>query len=97
MGVYVKEMTTPYGWPKTCDFCIFKGRGWPGSCQVLNLPSNWKDVCPLIPVKEPHGRLIDADALVNTVYYTNISESVKEFIADLIEIAPTVIDAEGKR
>ena len=50
--------------------------------------------CPLVEVKEPHGRLIDADALVNTVYYTNISESVKEFIADLIGIAPTVIEAE---
>ena len=45
-------------------------------------------------LKAPHGRLIDADALVDTVYYTNISESVKEFIADLIEIAPTVIEAE---
>ena len=46
------------------------------------------------PSVGPHGRLIDADALVNTVYYTNISESVKEFIADLIGIAPTVIEAE---
>ena len=45
-------------------------------------------------IKKPHGRLIDADALVDTVFYTNISESVKEFIADLIEIAPTVIEAE---
>ena len=53
----------------------------------------YKD-CPLVPVKTPHGRLIDADALVDTVYYTNISESVKEFIADLIGIAPTVIEAE---
>ena len=96
MGVYVKGMTTPLGWPRSCEYCTFKDRDWPGYCEVLEHPVKWKDACPLVPVKTPHGRLIDADALVNTVYYTNISESVKEFIADLIEIVPTVIDEEAK-
>ena len=94
MGVYVKEMTTPYGWPRSCEYCTFKDQDWPGYCEVLESPVKWKDACPLVPVKTPHGRLIDADALVDTVYYTNISESVKEFIADLIGIAPTVIEEE---
>lgn len=54
----------------------------------------YKD-CPLVPVKTPHGRLIDADALVDTVvFHTNISADTKEFIEDLIGIAPTVIEAE---
>lgn len=56
----------------------------------------YKD-CPLVPVKTPHGRLIDADALVDTVvFHTNIPADTKEFIEDLIGIAPTVIDAEVK-
>lgn len=37
----------------------------------------------------------DADALVDTVvFHTNISADTKEFIEDLIGIAPTVIEAE---
>lgn len=51
----------------------------------------------IIEVSEPHGRLIDADALVDTVvFHTNISADTKEFIEDLIGIAPTVIEAEVK-
>lgn len=46
-------------------------------------------------LKAPHGRLIDADAFVNTVvFHTNIPADTKEFIEDLIGIAPTVIEAE---
>lgn len=87
MGVYIKD----YDAPKSCEDCdcelayMLQCKYWTG---------RESDGCPLVPVKTPHGRLIDADSLVNTVYYTNISESVKEFIADLIEIAPTVIEAE---
>ena len=93
MGVYVKEMTTPYGWPRSCEYCTFKDKDWPGYCEVLN-SSVWKKDCPLVEVPEPHGRLIDADALVNTVMHTNSPADTKEFIEDLIGIAPTVIEAE---
>ena len=97
MGVYVKGMTTPLGWPRSCEYCIFKDRDWPGYCRVLDSSVKWKDACPLVPVKTPHGRLIDADALVDTVvFHTNIPEDAKEFIEDLIGIAPTVIEAEVK-
>ena len=87
MGIYIKGMEMP----ESCEECALMlelGRVVECGCSP--------ESCPLVPVKTPHGRLIDADALVDTVYYTNISESVKEFIADLIEIAPTVIDAEVK-
>ena len=48
-----------------------------------------------VDIKEPHGRLIDADAFVNTVvFHTNLPADTKEFIEDLIGIAPTVIEAE---
>ena len=87
MGVYIKGMEMP----ESCEECALMlelGRVVECGCSP--------ESCPLVPVKTPHGRLIDADALVDTVYYTNISESVKEFIADLIEIAPTVIEAEER-
>lgn len=85
MGVYIKGMEMP----DSCEECALMlelGRVVECGCSP--------ESCPLVPVKTPHGRLIDADALVDTVFHTNISESVKEFIADLIEIAPTVIEAE---
>ena len=64
--------------------------------ETIHNPFNgiYKD-CPLVPVKTPHGRLIDADAFVNTVvFHTSIPADTKEFIEDLIGIAPTVIEAE---
>ena len=52
--------------------------------------------CPLVEVPEPHGRLIDADALqckvddIGLGYY-----AVLGVTEDTIEMAPTVIGAEG--
>ena len=88
MGVYVKGMEMP----ENCRECddelahLVQCKYWTG------IESNG---CPPVPVKTPHGRLIDADALVDTVvFHTNISADTKEFIEDLIGIAPTVIEAE---
>jgi len=52
--------------------------------------------CPLVEVKEPHGRLIDGDALqckvddIGLGYY-----EVLGVTEDTIDSAPTVIEAEG--
>lgn len=88
MGVYIKD----YDAPKSCEDCdcelayMLQCKYWTG---------RESDGCPLVPVKTPHGRLIDADALVDTVvFHTNIPTDTKEFIEDLIGIAPTVIEAE---
>lgn len=93
MGVYIKGMEMP----ESCWECRLNYDH--RYCMVTNsriMANGTKpDWCPLVEVKEPHGRLIDADALVNTVvFHTNISADTKEFIEDLIGIAPTVIDKE---
>ena len=52
---------------------------------------NW---CPLVEIKTPHGRLIDADELANKTFYNQISApyiTYKTFCN-----APTVIEAEGR-
>jgi len=84
MGVYIKGCEKP----RSCGEC-FIGRRF--MCEHVE---TFED-CPMVEVPEPHGRLIDADALVNTVvFHTSIPADIKEFIEDLIGIAPTVIEAE---
>lgn len=50
-----------------------------------------KSVCPLVEVKEPHGRLIDADETIRIWEGATIEGSIKP----LIDARPTVIEAEG--
>ena len=50
------------------------------------------DWCPLVEVKTPHGRLIDADKLANETFYGATSApyiTYRKFVN-----APTVIEAE---
>ena len=47
------------------------------------------DDCPLIEVSEPHGRLIDADALIND--YPRLWST---YDLQRIENAPTIIPAD---
>ena len=55
------------------------------------------DWCPVAEVQEPHGDLIDRDALldmvrdVNTDYYSEVLGVTEEDI----DSVPTVIEAEG--
>lgn len=68
MAILIKGMEMP----KNCDRCFIK----PGYCPAIIkrmksdvpgytwIPANYRhEDCPLIEVLEPHGRLIDADAL----------------------------------
>jgi hypothetical protein len=51
------------------------------------------DWCPLVEIKTPHGRLIDADELANETFYGATSApyiTYRKFVN-----APTVIEAEG--
>ena len=83
MGVYIKGMKKPNG----CGLCALLEY-----CKIDEYTAKPR-CCPAIEIA-PHGRLIDADALVDTVFHTNIPADTKEFIEDLIGIAPTVIEAE---
>lgn len=78
MGVYIKDMAMPTScrecWLKmNCDDC----EGWECYCLLLQdeigylkdlLTDKRRDDCPLVSVP-PHGRLIDADALRQTMYH----------------------------
>ena len=59
-----------------------------------------KSVCPLVEVKTPHGRLIDADKLLEKAYWdyneaTHDYNNIKVVSEYDIDDAPTVIEAEG--
>ena len=67
MGVYIRGMEMPKDCLK-CPFCLFADGYWKclvdgshadfgGTCRPQN--------CTLVQVPTPHGRLIDADALMN--------------------------------
>lgn len=62
--------------------------------DIRKLPS-W---CPLIEIP-PHGRLIDADALIDNLPTWRHNHDADEMLAecmDAIGIAPTIIEAEGE-
>ena len=83
MSVLVKGMKMP----RDCHEC----KVW-FECFDEKPPFNmFKSVCPLVEVKEPHGRLIDADETIRIWEGATIEGSIKP----LIDVRPTVIEAEG--
>lgn len=54
------------------------------------------DNCPLVEIPTPHGRLIDADALMECRLEPNHYEELKDgYIPDYdLDSAPTIIEAE---
>ena len=93
MSVIVKGMEMP----RDCYEC----KAW-SNCFDEKPPFNmFKSVCPLVEVKEPHGRLIDADKLSEKAYWdyneaTHGYNNFKIVSNHDIEDAPTVIEAEGR-
>ena len=92
MAVLIKEM----GMPKNCDECPLNSTCVYSLYMPLYHTEKRHSDCPLIEVPEPHGRLIDADAL--PWYLAN--EPIKyasyedwERLCDAIKTAPTVIPA----
>lgn len=89
MAIYIKGMEMPKG----CRDCRFED--W-GRCiairpirTIRHLSEEREVYCPLIEVPEPHGRLIDADALE---YKLGVSDEDIYVRATLDEDAPTVIE-----
>ena len=98
MGVYIKDMEMP----KDCTECALSHLdkfGYPRCCitRLIIVYGRTKGDCPLTEVPEPHGRLIDADALkkdLDTIWFAdrgNCSD-VQSCVAD----APTVIERSNK-
>ena len=100
MSVIIKGMEMP----KNCLECAIKtwtedeGYVCPFS-GIMALNIGRQNDCPLVDVPTPHGRLIDAGALLTerrkSKYYHLTNGDIAIPVID-IEHAPTVIEAEGE-
>lgn len=79
MSVLIRGMDVP----KNCGTCFLRV----GGCKQRMYMEQRPKSCPLIELP-PHGRLIDADAL-QPLYVQIFGKTV-----DMIQYAPTVIEAE---
>lgn len=101
MGVYIKDVKIP----KNCAEC----KMW-GICDLLDF-DDYESICdavedgflvrdkncPLVEVPTPHGRLIDADALMAEVMDSDLDHLQRDDWKEVIQIvadAPTIIEAE---
>ena len=104
MGIYVKHMEMPEG----CAMCYLKHeccdfKQHISSGNLVEYIDKRLDCCPLIEVKTPHGRLIDAGRIARNVEVVKSKRgpSVKLylFIEDLMRIlteSEAIIEAEGE-
>ena len=99
MSILIKGMDMP----RSCDECRFSIDAY---CVVLCPKSDdpqfgkiTTNSCPLIEIP-PHGRLIDADEFEkkNAYFWSMdfVNRRYDDTLADLINNAPTVIEAEGR-
>ena len=97
------------GMPKCCAFCpceYYNGISDDYECWVTKreitdiFAKGLPDWCPLAELPEKHGRLVDADAVVAKYGDYYVEEGTEEgMIGDLrmlLELVPTVVEAEGK-
>lgn len=100
MGVYIKGMKKP----KCCGACLLcldDSRIANGYCMIFHRCVNMAELeekCPLVEVKTPHGRLIDADFIERLALNSKESDDITavecEAIVGANKLAPTVIEAE---
>ncbi len=67
MGIYIKDMEMPESC-RDCHFCAGQANTGYGVCAWCRVDGKARDAytrqdCPLVPVPEPHGKLIDVDTL----------------------------------
>ena len=100
MGIYVKGARMP----NCCLECmLYNGHGCKATMQMFHPITNVGvrvDSCPLVEVEEPHGRLIDADALADDLEYdaANEQDIYKANCASWLRsnCNQTIIEAEGE-
>lgn len=100
MGVYIKSGAKI---PKCCAECRYMYGAVFCVC-AQGKAKEWRYIdrrhedCPLVEIKEPHGRLIDADALVK--FEDAVSTKVKGvhimLVDDVRHLAPTVIEGNDE-
>lgn len=107
MSVMIRGMKMPNSCSE-CDFVassiIHNGKY---ICECPSVKSCGKNVteatekgirdlhCPLVEVQEPHGRLVDADALMNVYTKHEFSSDMGDAM-EILDNFLTVIEAEGK-
>lgn len=109
MGVYIKGMKMP----ETCIECMNSGLRTAIRCTEwteisAGLRENHRAIsCHLTEVPEPHGRLIDADALMNIfadrLVFVSERYGIDSAVAGavsgamkLLDVQPPVIEAEDE-
>lgn len=85
--------------PKDCFSCPCCDTHY-GTCKAVK--RNWIVTsysipvwCPLVPLPEGHGRLVDADALVADTSFFDGGDWHYGYSAKQIQNAPTILEAEG--
>ena len=101
MSILIKGMEMP----KTCYDChLCEQTDYYASpyCRVSDdddmmsineIRAKRRDNCPLIPVPD-HGRLIDADALLEDIRKHSASYFADDFAHEWVDVAPTIIPAD---
>ena len=97
--------------PKNCEECNIRDIHLCKLWMKMTIKQTYEGKhpdCPLVEVKEPHGRLGDLDKLWDRMYNYIDNEGAKmpfgdndfmihkDSACELIEDAPTVIEAEGR-
>ena len=93
MSILIKDMEMP----KNCAECPVNmnicGRGYKYLLEHPELYDRRADDCPIIGVP-PHGRLIDADELIDDVRRHSESYFADDFAHEWVDKAPTVVFAD---
>lgn len=102
MSVLIKGMKMP----KSCSKCPFCGLAgihmerlscmFTGESEVRELIDDRLPGCPVVALPEKHGRLIDADTLIDDVRKHSESYFADDFAHEWVDVQPTVIEAEGE-
>ncbi len=100
MGAYIVGLNKPEN-EKDCNFYeeVFM-RPFP-YCHLIHKSCAGLEHCPIIEIREPHGRLIDADEALKNIKPIESEdrrrgctlETTKRLMMSLINGAPTVIPA----
>lgn len=94
MSVYIKGMTMP----KDCWHCelsvLYGERLWCRRMKEEVVRAKIDPSCPLVEVQTPHGRLIDADALIGKLHDECLFDyDARSVVYADIQEAPTIIPA----
>ena len=87
MSVFVKDIDVP----SDCDGC------WHPTCNLwlqTDVGKRHKD-CPISPMPEKHGNLIDETPLIKYFLANKYEKFVGGYVAMMLMTTPTIVEAEG--